>query len=97
MTLRRLYNKGMARSLSKKRARHAQKRLQQLRGTIPELAAGTLDRCDLRQLSFAVKRCGGPCQLMLRDAYADPADSDASFAASLPSLLCSPPPCRLGR
>jgi hypothetical protein len=61
-------SKAMARSLSKKRAHHAKKRLQQLRGIIHELPADILDRCNLRQLSYATKRCGGPCQLLLPPA-----------------------------
>ena len=60
-------NKAMVRSLSKRRARHAQCRLQQLRGIFPELPADILDRCDLRRLSYTIKRCGGD-QLLLTPA-----------------------------
>jgi hypothetical protein len=90
-------SKAMVRSLSKKRDRYARQRLQKLRQVVPVLPAEVLDHCNLRRLSFAIRRCGGPCQLTLDSAYADPVDIDASFAASLPSLLCSPSPDRLGR
>jgi hypothetical protein len=86
--------KAMARSLAKRRADHAQRRLRQLRTILPELPKDVLEQCNLRQLSFAMRRCGGPCQLSLH-SVGQPADDSAS-PASLPSLLCSPPPCLLG-
>jgi hypothetical protein len=75
-------SKAMARSLSKKRAHHAKKRLQQLRGIIHELPADVLDRCNLRQLSYATKRCGGPCQLLL--PHAEDGRRDLNCHASEP-------------
>ena len=56
-------------SPSRDRARHARRRLKQLRRTIPDLPADILEQCSLRQLSFAVRRCrGGPTQSLLRCA-----------------------------
>ena len=87
-------NKAMARSLAKRRARHAHCRLQQLKRTLPELPTDVLDQCNLRQLSYAIKRCGGPCQLMLRDTGVDKAYDETSCATP-PSLPCGPGPDRL--
>ena len=90
-------SKAMARGLQAKRDRYTRQRLQKLRQVVPVLHAEALDRCNLRRLSFAIRRCGGPCQLTLDNVYADTVDIDVSFATSLPSLLCSPSPGRLGR
>ena len=90
-------SKAMARDQQAKRDRYTRQRLHKLRQVVPVLPAEALDRCNLRRLSFAIRRCGGPCQLTLDSAHADPVDIDASFATSPPSLLCSPSPDRLGR
>ena len=80
-------NKAMVRSLSQRRARHAQCRLQQLKGIFPEMPADILDRCDLRRLSYTVKRCGGG-QLLLTPAIS---------SALPPSLLSIPSQGLLGQ
>ena len=94
-------NKAMARTLAKRRAEHAQRRLKQLRHILPELPESVLERCSLRQISFALKRCGGPCQLPLQSAgqVAQALDDSGPChsPASPPSLLCSPPPCLFGQ
>ena len=90
-------SKAMARDLQAKRDRYTRQRLQKLRQVVPVLPAEALDHCNLRRLSFAIRRCGGPCQLTLDSTHVDPVDGDASFAAPPPSLLCSPSPDRLGR
>ena len=93
-------NKAMARSLAKRRADHAQRRLKQLRLILPELPPDVLERCHLRQLSFAIRRCGGPCQLPLQSVGQTAQASDESglclSPASLPGFLCSPSPGFLG-
>jgi hypothetical protein len=99
MARARRMNKAMARSLAKRRADYAQKRLEQLRRILPELPEDVLQRCNLRQLSFAIRRCGGPCQLSLRvDQIAQASDESGLqlSPASLPSFLCSPSPRLLG-
>ena len=55
----------MVRSLSKRRQQYAQRRLKQLRLSIPEMPVDILDRCSLRHLSVITNRCGGSCQIML--------------------------------
>ena len=93
-------NKAMARSLAKRRADHAHRRLKQLRLILPELPPDVLERCNLRQLSFTIRRCGGPCQLPLQSAdQTTQASNDNDLqlsSASLPILLCSPSPRLLG-
>ena len=76
-------------SLARKRARHAERRLCELRVFCPELPDDILDRSSLRSVAFAVRRAGrrvGPYQTSLKPTpYADktklPRDGDAKRTA----------------
>ena len=52
-------------ALAKKRVRHAKRRLKEMRLTVPDLPDTVIERCNLRHLSYAVKRCRGGTQSVL--------------------------------
>ena len=52
-------------ALSKRRVRHARRRLKEMRLTVPDLPDSVLEQCNLRHLSYAVKRCRGGTQSVL--------------------------------
>ena len=65
-------------SPSKGRARHARRRLKQMRHTIPDLPDTVLEHCSLRHLSFAVRKCRGGTQSVLQAVAETRAESTSS-------------------